>query len=258
MHLGKIHLWCRFSNFFHDHWRKWTRFDTLFLVLLQRWCVWNAKSFLRASKLRIFIVKNSSSSTKTDNVRWFDFLVWIKVRCARWVLSSSLWISAAWLNKKGLLCANRVCGWCTYISARHKMKNWAYEIGGAASVIEFKILAIFRPHPMSQTLGTALIRSALGRTDPGASNGGSNFEMWTLGADLVSFEEANLPHNWKLGNEICYLIFWYPTRSVPNGRIKMFDPPFIAPGLGLSCALWISAVRHIWELVRYILCRPQD
>ena len=38
-----------------------------------------------------------------------------------------------------------------------------------------------------------LIRSALKTTDPGASNGGSNFELRPLEADLVSFEVAMLP-----------------------------------------------------------------
>ena len=37
-----------------------------------------------------------------------------------------------------------------------------------------------------------LIRSALKSTDPGASNGGANFEIRPLGADLVSFEVARL------------------------------------------------------------------
>ena len=33
----------------------------------------------------------------------------------------------------------------------------------------------------------------LQRTDPGASNGGRNFEIQPLGADLVSFEAASMP-----------------------------------------------------------------
>ena len=37
----------------------------------------------------------------------------------------------------------------------------------------------------------------LQRTDPGASNGGRNFEIQPLGADLMSFEAASMPQNWK-------------------------------------------------------------
>ena len=39
----------------------------------------------------------------------------------------------------------------------------------------------------------AVIRSALKSIDPGAANGGSNFEIRPLEADLVSFEVARLP-----------------------------------------------------------------
>jgi hypothetical protein len=42
---------------------------------------------------------------------------------------------------------------------------------------------------------TALIRSALESTDPGASNGGSSVRIQTLGADLITFEMAELPNN---------------------------------------------------------------
>ena len=44
-----------------------------------------------------------------------------------------------------------------------------------------------------QTHLKILIRSTLKSTDPGASNGGSNFEIRPLEADLVSFEVAMLP-----------------------------------------------------------------
>ena len=37
------------------------------------------------------------------------------------------------------------------------------------------------------------IRIALKSTDPGASNGGPNFEIRPVEADLVSFEVARLP-----------------------------------------------------------------
>ena len=41
----------------------------------------------------------------------------------------------------------------------------------------------------------ALNQSVVESTDPGASNGGSNFEIRPLEADLVSFEVATLPEN---------------------------------------------------------------
>ena len=43
----------------------------------------------------------------------------------------------------------------------------------------------------SQVCRMVLIRSALESTDPGASNGGSNFEFQPLGVNLVSFEVSN-------------------------------------------------------------------
>ncbi len=47
----------------------------------------------------------------------------------------------------------------------------------------------------SQRCRTALIRSALESPDPGAFNGGSNFEIKILGADLVPFEVVSWPQN---------------------------------------------------------------
>ena len=44
----------------------------------------------------------------------------------------------------------------------------------------------------------ALIESALESTDPGTANGGANFEIRLLGAELTSFEVAKLPQKWKL------------------------------------------------------------
>ena len=38
-----------------------------------------------------------------------------------------------------------------------------------------------------------LIQSALKSTDPGTPNGGSNFEIRPLDADLVDFEVARMP-----------------------------------------------------------------
>ena len=43
------------------------------------------------------------------------------------------------------------------------------------------------------------IRGALKSTDPGASNGGSNFEIRPLEADLASFEVARLPKKSRCG-----------------------------------------------------------
>ena len=39
---------------------------------------------------------------------------------------------------------------------------------------------------------TATIRSALQSADPGASNAGSNVEIWPLGADVIAFEISGL------------------------------------------------------------------
>ena len=44
-----------------------------------------------------------------------------------------------------------------------------------------------------QTRHETLIRSALKSIDPGASNGGSNFEIRPLEAELVSVEVARIP-----------------------------------------------------------------
>ena len=44
-----------------------------------------------------------------------------------------------------------------------------------------------------QTYRKILIWSVLKSTVPGASNGGSNFEFWSLEAVLLSFDEARLP-----------------------------------------------------------------
>ena len=49
----------------------------------------------------------------------------------------------------------------------------------------------------SRVCRTAPNQSALESTDPGASSDGSNFEIQPLGIDLVSFEVARLPQNWK-------------------------------------------------------------
>ena len=50
----------------------------------------------------------------------------------------------------------------------------------------------------SRVCRTALNQSALESTNPGASNGGSNFEIKAFGADLVDFEVTRLPQIWEL------------------------------------------------------------
>ena len=52
------------------------------------------------------------------------------------------------------------------------------------------VLLAFCGHPFSEKM---LIRSELEISDAGGSNGGSNFEIRPLEADLVSFEVAMLP-----------------------------------------------------------------
>ena len=70
-----------------------------------------------------------------------------------------------------------------------------------------------------QTCRKILIRSALKSTDPGSSNGGSNFEIGPLEADLVSFEVARLPEKMaRLGRSNSKL----SQNALENGKLKVF------------------------------------
>ena len=105
---------------------------------------------------------------------------------------------------------------------------------------------------------TILIRRALESPDPGASNGGSNFIFGPFGADLVTFEVAGSPKLWfKMGFSISIRSaeiqsFELPatskvTRSAPKCPKIKFDPPFDAPGSGLSSARRINILRQTRE-----------
>ena len=64
-----------------------------------------------------------------------------------------------------------------------------------------------------------LIRSALKSTDPGASNGGSNFEIRPLGADLASFEVARSSEKMaRLGRSNSKL----SQNALENAKFKIF------------------------------------
>ena len=69
------------------------------------------------------------------------------------------------------------------------------------------------------------------RIDPGASDGGLNFEIQALGAGLESFEVSEIsPENTQL----------FGSSETSNGRIWTFDPPLNASGSGLSSAVRID------------------
>ena len=92
-------------------------------------------------------------------------------------------------------------------------------------------------------------QSALESIEPGASDSASNFEIQPLGADLVSFEVANLVQN-ELANlppensESIVAPATSKVTSAPNGWISTLDTSLNAPGPGLFSALRDSAVRH--------------
>ncbi len=60
----------------------------------------------------------------------------------------------------------------------------------------------------SRVCRTILIRRALESPDPGASNGGSNFNFQHFGADMGTFEVAGVPRISDLSNSSWDLRFW--------------------------------------------------
>ena len=97
--------------------------------------------------------------------------------------------------------------------------------------------------------------SALESPDPGASNGGSDFQIRHFGAEMAAIEVAGWPRISNLSQVIerpKFVILNRPatsnaSMSAPKCRICKFDPPFDAPGSELSSALRISVVRQAYD-----------
>ena len=64
--------------------------------------------------------------------------------------------------------------------------------------VEFHKIVVMR----SSVCRTKLIRRALESSDPGASNGGSDFVFRRFEADMVAFEVAGSPRISNLGHRI--------------------------------------------------------
>ena len=130
---------------------------------------------------------------------------------------------------------------------------WLFSAGDPSSAgynLCSHVLRPFSEKVFHALAGVVTNQRALESTTPDASNGGSNFEIQPLGADLMSFEVARLPQNWQKISPENSELFGAPatsnvTKSVPSGRILVFDPSLNLPGLGLSTALRVRAVRHL-------------
>ena len=138
------------------------------------------------------------------------------------------------------------------------LKSWPIELTWKSQICSgfHKTVAI-----ASCVCRRILIRRALESPDPGASNGGSNVVIRHSGADMVALEVAGWPRISNLSKEITWLRFEIlghqatskATTSAPKCRISTFDPPFDAPGSGLSSALRINIVRHTCDRMAHFL-----
>ena len=108
-----------------------------------------------------------------------------------------------------------------------------------------------------QNCRISLSWAALESSDPRASNGGSNVEIWPNAADLITVETSRLTRNWdwnqqKSWQKTFYFVnsaFSNVMRSAPKSQRPTFGPPLDVSGSELSSADRIIATWQTCEVV---------